>query len=204
MLPQRPVDQTGHPTGGRRLDDAGRQRPERVRLDQRLCPTIRTGQTGDRRDQPEDRAESRARARPIEHRTDHDRHQRQRDRDGPDLDAACHGLQDHDQRRQQRQRHHLFDILVFHLFTSSFRSGYPGCNTWELASRSSARSMYVPDRTVLCAQGISSSTGGFRGWPFFMDSHCSFVISSCRGFEPSKPPTIPRSSISSMMRAARA
>ena len=52
--------------------------------------------------------------------------------------------------------------------------------------------------------GISSSTGGLSGVPSFMACHCSRVISIWRGFEPSNGPTIPFSSSSSMILAARA
>ena len=41
-------------------------------------------------------------------------------------------------------------------------------------------------------------------WPPFMDAHCSFVIRMALGLEPWKGPTMPFSSISSTIRAARA
>ena len=114
LLPQRAVDQPGHPSGSRRLDEAGQDRPYRACLNQRLCTGVVARQAGDRRDKPEDCPQQCARTRPVEHSADHDGHQRQRDRDRADLDVARHGLQDDDQRRQQCQRNHSdYGCMIF-------------------------------------------------------------------------------------------
>ena len=54
---------------------------------------------------------------------------------------------------------------------------------------------------------ISSGTGSAwvtMVWPCFICSHCSLVTRIWRGLEPTKGPTMPISSISSTIRAARA
>ena len=54
------------------------------------------------------------------------------------------------------------------------------------------------------SSGTGSSSAGGAGARPCICCHCSLVISSCRGLEPSKGPTMPFSSISSTIRAARA
>ena len=56
------------------------------------------------------------------------------------------------------------------------------------------------------SSGWASSSSGFETmpWRYCISCHCSLVMSTCRALEPSKGPTIPRSSIWSTRRAARA
>ena len=161
-----------------------------------------------RHDKAEHEAQSRARAGPEQDRAHDDRYQRQRDRDRPDPDAAGYGLQHDDQRGQNGQRGQTDDgcmIVAFHKYLLLSLRVFPDATQIFYHGQCPVITETKKLPGEGSAYGISSSTGSLEmGAPSLMACHCSRVMSSWRGLEPSNGPTMPRSSISSMMRAARA
>ena len=86
------------------LADAHDDEPERARDPQNICKLIRARDACDQADDPEHSAKTGSCAGAKQNRADDDGNQRQRDRDRPNADAACDGLQNDDQRGQQGQR----------------------------------------------------------------------------------------------------
>ena len=96
------------------LADAHDDEPERACDPQDVCKFIRARDACNQADDPEHRAKPGSRAGAKEDRADDDGNQRQRDRNRPDADAACDGLQNDDQRGQQGQRGQTDDgCMVF-------------------------------------------------------------------------------------------
>ena len=108
-MPQRLCDESRAKPAQNGLADAHDDEPERACDPQDVCKFIRARDARNQADDPEHRAKPGSRAGPEE-----DGNQRQRDRNRPDADAACDGLQDDDQRGQQGQRGQTDDgCMVF-------------------------------------------------------------------------------------------
>ena len=190
------------------LADAHDDQPERAGRPQQIRELVRAGDARDQAHKAEHEAQSRARAGPEQDRAHDDRYQRQRDRDRPDPDAAGYGLQHDDQRGQNGQRGQTDDgcmIVAFHKYLLLSLRVFPDATQIFYHGQCPVITETKKLPGEGSAYGISSSTGSLEmGAPSLMACHCSRVMSSWRGLEPSNGPTRPRSSISSIMRAARA
>ena len=103
-LPQRLCHESRAKPAQNGLADAHDDEPEWACDPQNICKLIRARDACNQADDPEYRAKTGSCTWAKQNRADDNGNQRQRDRDRPDADTACNGLQDNDQRGQQGQR----------------------------------------------------------------------------------------------------
>ena len=174
-----------------------------MRLEQHIGKNVLTADSVNQNNQAKSKTEKCAGCRSQDKGPDNNRHQDNTERSRANLDASQEALQDDDDCQQNCQLYHACDVFVFHK--------NPPCCPSDL---SDGMHKYIYSGFTATDQSSSSGTGPKSSskssksicvpCPERMACHCSLVSRMALGLLPWKGPTMPFSSISSTIRAARA